>query len=274
MERNSAMDYSIKWDLLTPEEVKYFDNLGIKRLPHGIEFSKNPTWQEFTLVLAYLVELEKRIDDKDNHIAFAIGYCVHTGVELFEEERVFSWVDEFSNLLAMRDITLKMTGSLIIQLQQVENQVMLFCTAMELKGVKLSLQDFLSNDTTKRKQTLGQLAHILKEEKIFNDDFERRLTQFVERRNRFIHNLWIEQSRKFLSESGLPSAQQYEEILDFINDLRIDAENIYGVFKGFYYLVDSHMFKKEIKDENASQQWRIYIEEFNKVLRYSDKKQS
>jgi len=264
------MSYEIRWNLLSDDELDSLREVGVEMHSAGMNFTRTPTWEEFTIVFAYLSGLERRTNQKENHIAFAIGDCLNAGSDFFGESKVDEWLREFLKLQAMRDTILNMTGGTVIFLQEVEQQIKLCCAAIRLKGLKLTFEDFLSTDPSRRKKTLGQLIQALKQNGIFVPEFEERLTNFVNSRNEFIHNLWVEQGRHASNVSGLPPKEEFKAIYEFIQSLIREAHYIRNVFRGFQYdlMSGAEVINNLDKDTSSPfRRWAKYIAEFREVLR-------
>ena len=262
------MTYEIKWDLLSDDELIFLDEAEIERLPTGIKFSRDLSWNEFTLIFAYLMGLERRTLQKGNHIAFAIGDCMIEGERLFGEERIQGWVDEFLKLRSIRDIVLDQVGGALILLQEIENDFRLCCSLAPLEGLKLSSNDFLSPDVSRRKQTLGYLAKALKDSGIFSEEFEARLTKLVHNRNHFIHHLWIEKWRQASAHTGLPSEEEFFQVQAFVADLVKDALFVRDVLRGFTHELMRSYYPDKYVDpshETPFASWSRYVPNFHEM---------
>jgi hypothetical protein len=269
------MSYAIQWDLLSVDELDVLEEAGVEMHPTGMNFKRTPTWEEFTLVFAYLCALENRTVQEGNHILCAIGDCLNAGEEFFGWDKVDKWLKEFFPLIEMRDHILKMAGGTLIFLQMVELQIKVCCAQVSLEGLKLTWDDVFSPDPSRRKQTLGQLARALKRSDAFDPEFEDRLTKFVNARNQFIHNLWVkqlfEETNHNAKTSGFPSKEQFEEIYEFIRSLIRQAYYMQNVFQGFFYELGRAKYPELRKMEQDQtfplRRWARYIPEFREVLR-------
>lgn len=266
------MSNAIQWDLLSVDELDTLEEAGVEMLPLGMRFKRTPTWEEFTLVFAYLYALKRRTFQEENHIDCALGDCLNAGEKFFGWDKVDKWLKEFLPLIEMRDHILKMAGGTLIFLQMVEFQIKACCAQVSLKGLELTWDDVFSPDPSRRKKTLGQLARALKRSDAFDPEFEDRLTKFVNSRNQFIHNLWAEQlfeeARRNDRTSGLPSKEQFEGIYEFIRSLIIEAYYMQNVFRGFFYeLARARYPEIEKKETFPLRSWTRYISEFREVLR-------
>src|SRR5215203_2844743 len=242
------MSYAIRWDMLDEDELDFLNRIGVEKHQSAVTFTRPLNWNEFCLAFAIFCGLKNRIGDEENHVNFAIGDCVNYGIDRFGEDQVDNFIKEHLALRVMRDHTLSMAGGTLILLQLVEEQIKFCCTAIPIKSLNLTLEDLLSPDPRRRKQTLGQLASGLRESRIFAGDFEDRLAKFVNDRNRFIHSWWTEQNRRSESKGGLPSKDELEETYEFIRSLMKEAVYIRNVFRGFEYALVKDFERKHSEE--------------------------
>jgi hypothetical protein len=120
------MSYAIQWDLLSVGELDILEEAGVEMHPTGMNFKRTPTWEEFTLVFAYLWALKRRTFQEGNLIDCALGDCLNAGEEFFGWDKVDKWLKEFFPLIEMRDHILIMAGGTLIFLQMVELQIKVF----------------------------------------------------------------------------------------------------------------------------------------------------
>ncbi|MGD8457009.1 MAG: hypothetical protein PVF83_11530 [Anaerolineales bacterium] len=231
MEYNS---FKIRWELLSDDELDFLNSVGLIRHDSGVEFSRKLSWEDYCQVLAYLLGLDRRTIQEGNLIAGAIGDCINNGEELFGKDKIGDWLHEFMILRNKRDLILNMVGGTVIYLQQVEYEVKSVCALAKLDGLNIMVEDVLSRNPKRMKKTLGQIAKVIKKTDIFNFEFEQRLTDFVGKRNDFIHNLWIDTIFEGTDQSGLPSEKEYERIYNFLKTIIKDARYVQNVFRGLY----------------------------------------
>lgn len=265
------MNFTIRWDLLSDDELDFLQEVGVEMHPSGMGFTGTPTWDDFTIVFAYLYNLERRTRQKENHIHFAIGDCYNAGSDFFGENKVDEWVQEFLKSQALRDIVINMTGGTMILLQILEHQIKLCCAVIELEGLKLTFED-ISTNPSRRKKTLGQLIKALKQNGIFVPEFEGRLTDFVNSRNEFIHNLWVE--KIFYSSKEDFDAEDFNTIYKFIQSLIQEAHYVRNVFLGFQYdLIRGAAASQNLDLDTLAplNHWAKYIAEFRDILRDTPK---
>ena len=266
------MNQGIPWDRLTDPELDFLQEVGVEMLPNGMKFSHEPTWDEFTVAFAYIIAIQARSLPDEEEINWAIGDCLNEGGRYFGEDKVDSWLQEFLELRAVRDLTLGMAGGTLVLLQQVEDAIKLCVAALDIKGIDLTIADLLSDDPSRRRKTLGQLAKALKITGAFSEEFVDRLDKFVGMRNTFVHNLWIETPKKYPKGQGLPPSEEFEEIGKFISRLTGEAFYFDGVFRGFRYELTkaiAHGGNSGAEESLPIEQWGKYIAEFQQVLRKS-----
>jgi hypothetical protein len=256
----------IQWDLLMDDERDHLDSLGAELLPLGVRFSKTPTWDEFCLAFAYIYAVKNRTIQKDDNVNYAIGDTLGWGEQHFGEEAVFEWVKGFLRLGPLRDHIFGLSGATLGYLQIVEHQIKSFCAIVSLKGLQFTLDDFLSVDPAKRRYTLGQLAGVINKSDVFTPDFEERLTRFVNNRNRFVHNMWIEHLQS-IEGKRLPSEKELIEVRDFIVSLVHDAQYTEKVFRGFYSYYLQNYLDQDAPEVQGLKSWSKYLPEFMQVLR-------
>ena len=117
------MSYAIQWDFLLPDEIDFLQRVGVQMYPSGVSFKRPPSWEDFTLVFAYLHGLKNRTLQEENHTSSAIGDCLNAGTEFFGKNRVDEWIKGFLRLCYMRDRILSVIGATLSFLQVVEQQI-------------------------------------------------------------------------------------------------------------------------------------------------------
>lgn len=124
-------------------------------------------------------------------------------------------------------------GLCLMQLQRVEYVVSACLAALPrlAAGVHLSLEDVLSPDDARRKYTLGQLLRPLRSGLPLGE-LDNRLAEFVEHRNAFTHNYWLEATNSWpLDESSYASAFNY------VISLMREADDLERVFRGLFAVI-------------------------------------
>ena len=84
------------------------------------------------------------------------------------------------------------TGNAVIGAQYVERVLNALCLVLKTRGLRFSLEDFMSGDGTRTRQTLGIIQKQLGQTRLFDRSFIQRLLTFSRRRNRLVHCLFAE----------------------------------------------------------------------------------
>jgi hypothetical protein len=266
------MHYRIPWDRLRDIELDFLERTGVEMHPRGMAFSREPSWEDFSLAFAYIYAIKARSKPDEEEVNWAIGDCINQRYRYFSQEVVDEWLDEFFHLTRLRDIILNAAGGTLILLQQVEDAVKLCVAALNIDGAGLTIESLFSDDPARRRKTLGQLANALKHTDVFIEEFHQRFARFVQDRNTFAHSLWIEVPRKYPRSGGLPAREEFEEILHFIQHLIADAVYFDRIFRGFRYELTSDSLRASNRQDAENlpmQQWGKYIADFHEVLNTS-----
>ena len=222
------------WTHLSEGERNVLKSIGVEMDFQGMKFNSAPSWKDFTLAFAYISALDRRNTGDRDQYAWVIGDCVKEGYRFFDKKKVDDWLVEFESVTRLRDIALNMTGGLLIHLQVVENYVKGCCACLDIKGIDISPGDVFSIDKQRRKYTLGQMATGLRKTEAFSEKFEEQLTDFVKKRNHFIHEFWIQRIASQERDAGIPSVGEYEDVIKFISALGFETtyygENVSGAF--------------------------------------------
>ena len=87
------------------------------------------------------------------------------------------------------------TANAVIGAQYVERVLNAICSILQTKGLKFTVEDFMSGDSSRTKQTLGMIGKQLHQTHVFDKSFNRRLITFSHRRNRIVHGLFADTFR-------------------------------------------------------------------------------
>jgi len=227
-------------DLLTDEERSILTKMGVELQTAAIIFRRRLSELEMRKVWRILVILASRT--KDDHIKLALGDWLIKAEEWFGKDTVKNWLEEEKRLKAYRNYLLMRSGALLIQLQCLEHEIMVCCALLSLTDIHPS--DFLSDDPKRRRYTLGQLKNALKGAQIFEPDFESHLDTFVKKRNRFIHEFWVETFIKGPESYNLSTMKKIEE---FITQVSKEARELQMVFRGLCYAIGVEIARREDK---------------------------
>jgi hypothetical protein len=127
----------------------------------------------------------------------------------------------------------RLSGATLMALQWAEFAIGICWRLLDPSRASEMAAGAFSSDAVTRKRTLGQLNRLLKERRLFVDDFEQRLDRFVSDRNRFAHHLWVETP----PTSGHDHVTRMEILKNrekFILSLVAEAYGIGSVFKGLF----------------------------------------
>jgi hypothetical protein len=107
----------------------------------------------------------------------------------------------------------RVTARAIISAQYVERVFNGICIILKPKGLRYSINDFMSGDSSKTKQTLGRMKKELRKTKLFEPSFSDRLSKYVQRRNRIVHGLFAD-TFKSKSEIHVDSAKAHKYVAE------------------------------------------------------------
>src|SRR5579871_2626118 len=99
--------------------------------------------------------------------------------------------DEFREEV-FQDYIRIITGCAIIGAQYVERVFNAICLALQPEGLRFSIEDFMSGDSSRTRQTLGLIEQQLRKSNLFDLGFSERLQEFARRRNRVVHGLFVD----------------------------------------------------------------------------------
>jgi hypothetical protein len=248
-------DYSIKLDLLSPSETCRLAELGVGLSGSDATFARKLTAEEMREVWHILADLYSRTADDDNHINFAVGDWASKAEEWFGEELPYKWVEEYNFLKSFRDHLLRLAGATLIQIQSLENLIRVCSSALGLGQDAKLAENLLSSDPKIRKRTLGQLIGALRDVEVFDESFERRLSDFVKDRNTFVHDLISKYA------SGTPrSKATLREVEEFILGVSRASLQIEEIFMGLYYAIGKSAASKEGKLTDFNQLSQLFPE--------------
>ena len=131
------------------------------------------------------------------------------------------------------------TGNAIIGAQYVERVLNGICLMLRTQGLNFTIGDFLSKDSARTRQTLGDIRKQLNGTNLFKHSFDKRLTQFAQRRNRLVHGLFAD---TFVSRSEIdikcPKAHRYIQECEWVAN---EASELVEVGFGIYHVIAKHL---------------------------------
>ena len=138
----------------------------------------------------------------------------------------------------------RLAGATLSVLQWTEFAMGICCRLLEPEQMSVTAGDVLSPEVVTRQRTLGQLNRLLKERKLFVDDFEERMDRFVRNRNRFAHQHWLEGAPGNRTDHAarLETLNGRES---FMLALLAEAYRVGGVFKGLFAAIGVTIAEQE-----------------------------
>ena len=132
------------------------------------------------------------------------------------------------------------TANAVINSQYVERVLNGICIVLQTKGLRFTIDDFMSGDSKRTRQTLGMIKKQLNDTELLNPSFIERLTQFTQRRNRLVHGLFAD---TFSSQAEIsiecPKALSYMEECEWIAN---EASELVEVSFGIYHVLANILF--------------------------------
>jgi hypothetical protein len=160
------------------------------------------------------------------------------------------------------------TANAVIGAQYVERVLNAICLVLQTRGLKFSLEDFMSGDASRTRQTLGRIQKQLRETRLFNQSFSNRLLRFSRGRNRVVHGLFVD---SFKSEGEItirsPKAQAYVKECE---DLARDAAQLVEAGFGIYRVLGEILFRSNPNDPKLVALLRDFDEYHEIGLRMMD----
>jgi hypothetical protein len=109
------------------------------------------------------------------------------------------------------------TANAVIGAQYVERVFNGICLMLKTDGLTFSIEDFMSGDAARTRQTLGMIEKQLRNTNLFEPSFSERLQSFTRRRNRIVHGLFVDSfhSRDEISNDS-QRAQEYTRECEWV----------------------------------------------------------
>lgn len=143
------------------------------------------------------------------------------------------------------------TANVIIGTQYVERVLNSIFLVLKTKGLRFTIDDFMSGDSKRTRQTLGTIQRQLNETNLFKPSLGERLSQFTQRRNRVVHSLFAD---TFLSQDEIsiecPKALRSVEECEWVAN---EASELVEVGFGVYHalgniLLTAHSDKHQLAE--------------------------
>jgi hypothetical protein len=142
-----------------------------------------------------------------------------------------------SKVEQLREEIFTVTGVAVVQLQLLEYYIS-GCMVFVWKGKSQELMgDLLSSNPKRRGETIGRMLSVLRKTIRLEPDFDKRLSTFIENRNRLIHRLFQD-----LARFGAPPPQEeLENAKRFILELILETRKLQKVFLGFFSVIGNKL---------------------------------
>ena len=142
--------------------------------------------------------------------------------------------DEFPESI-FPDYVRMVTGNAVIGAQYVERVLNALCLILCTKGLRFSLEDFMSGDSRRTRQTLGMIQTQFRETQLFDPSFSERLSTFTQRRNRVVHGFFAD---SFKSHNDIhyksPQAVAYVDECQWVSKEAAQLVEIgFGIYRAF-----------------------------------------
>ena len=127
------------------------------------------------------------------------------------------------------------TANAVIGAQYVERVLNAICLILNTDGLRFSVEDFMSGDATRTRQTLGMIEKQLRDTDMFEPSFSQRLVGFSRRRNRVVHGLFADcfRSREEINIDS-PKVQEYVKECEWIaGEAALLVEIGFGIYRAF-----------------------------------------
>jgi len=261
-ERTQATDY------LNSDEVALLERCGVSVSKTSLTFSKDLEEAGLRTVWQAISALRRRNPKSEDWTDWLIGdWANQTDSRLGqgsaeriirEEELEYHYTQHLWQL----------SGATLNALQWAELAIGICCRLLEPGQMSVTVGDLLSPEVVTRRQTLGQLNRLLKERKLFVDDFVERMDRFVANRNRFAHQLWVENApgNRCDHAARLETLHARES---FMLTLLPETYRISGVFKGLFAAIGVTMAEQEnVKNfDHWLDDWKEDLRQFVDVQR-------
>jgi hypothetical protein len=217
-------------ELLPPRDRYLLEDLEVELRVTAAIFHKKLSKTELRKVWRIFAALKHRVEEEDDRINWALGDWIVQVEKWFGENTLEEWMQWMISDLGLelhRVEFYRLAGGTLIRLQNLEDTIMDCCLILDAEGISLTPSDFLSLDQKVRKKTLGRLVNLVKDRVQLDSEFEMRLSEFVNNRNRFIHRLWFEEIKKTDFDHPL-----LHKLVQFCLDLVNECDYILTAFEG------------------------------------------
>jgi len=145
----------------------------------------------------------------------------------------------------------RVTASAIISAQYVEKVFKYICLLINPNSFKFTLEDIMSGDNAKTRQTLGMINRKLCNSTMLDSSFSERFSEYIQRRNRVVHGLFAE---TFSSKSDIhfesPKAQKYVAECEWVAEEGAQLVEVgFGIFRALGEIFKPYTLENQQYDE-------------------------
>lgn len=214
-------------------ETAQLRHCGVSVRKTGLQFSREIGEAELWTVWRAVSAIKRRSPRSDGWANWLIGAWANQADSRLGQGWAERIIKEEDHAYQYTQHLLRLSGATLTALQWTELAIGICCCLLESEQARVTATDVLSPEAMKRKRMLGQLNRLLKDRKLFVKGFEERMDRFVRNRNRFAHQLWVE------NVSGDPSdhatrLKMLNGIESFMLGLLTEAYRISSVFNGLF----------------------------------------
>jgi hypothetical protein len=117
-------------------------------------------------------------------------------------------------------------GETLFMIQTTESTIQ-NCLIFALKDENITFEQVFSEEKATRKKTLGQITKIVQKRIALHPQFYKMLSEFVEQRNHFAHQVFID------NKYNLSNKEECKKLQNYLRIIQDNAWNIDKVFWGY-----------------------------------------
>jgi hypothetical protein len=128
-------------------------------------------------------------------------------------------------------------GETLFMIQTTESTIQ-NCLIFALKNENITLEQVFSEEKATRKKTLGQITKLVQKKTALHPEFYRMLNEFVEQRNHFAHQVFID------NKYNLSTKEECKKLQTYLRTIQDNAWNIDKVFWGYllYWMKETGVY--------------------------------
>ncbi|MGZ8452866.1 MAG: hypothetical protein ACXWZE_12320 [Candidatus Binatia bacterium] len=216
-------------DYLLPREIAALERIGVSKT--ALQFAKKLTEAELRTAWQAVFALRSRSPKSDDWTNWLVGDWMNETDTRLGPGTAEKIIPEEDLEYHYTQHLWRLSGATLHALQLAEFTMGICCRLFDPKRAGEMTVNMFSPNAATRKRTLAQLNRLLKEHRIFVDEFEARLNRFVSDRNRFAHQLWVESSPGNRSDHAA-HIEMLKTRESFILNLLAEAYAIGAILRG------------------------------------------